>query len=69
MDSILIKIAYLSLHGANAKEHAVFKELTRVRQYFAKIKALETQPEEDTKPAMKLDQQAARRFITHSLVC
>lgn len=69
MDSILIEIAYLSLHGANAKEHPVFKELTRVRQYFAKIKALENPPEEEAKPTMKLDQQAARRFITHGLVC
>lgn len=66
---MLIKIAYLNLHGTNAKEHPVFKELTRVRQYFVKIKALETPPEEEAKPTMKLDQQAARRFITHGLVC
>ncbi|KUL83925.1 hypothetical protein ZTR_06831 [Talaromyces verruculosus] len=59
--------SYLTLHGTNAKEHPVFKELTRVRQYFVKIKALETPPEEEAKPTMKLDQQAARRFIAHGL--
>ena len=69
MRQLLIGIAYLKLHGTNAKEHPVFKELTRVRQYFVKIKALETPPEEEAKPTMKLDQQAARRFIAHGLVC
>ncbi|KMU80648.1 exosome-associated family protein [Coccidioides immitis RMSCC 3703] len=53
------------LHGVNAKEHSVFKELTRVKQYFAKIKNLETVPE---KPTMTLDKQAAARFIKHGLV-
>lgn len=60
------KIAYLRLHGVNAKEHPVFKELTRVKQYFEKIKALETEPEKRT---MALDKQAASRFIKHGLVC
>lgn len=67
---LLIDIAYLTLHGTNAQEHPVFKELTRVKQYYAKIKALESPPpEEEAKPTMKLDQQAARRFIAHGLVC
>lgn len=57
--------AYLRLHGVNAKEHPVFRELTRVKQYFEKIKALETEPEERT---MTLDKQAAGRFIKHGLV-
>lgn len=61
--------AYLKIHGIKAQEHPVFKELARVRQYFAKIKKLEDGPEEEAKPSMKLDQQAARRFINHSLVC
>lgn len=43
----------------------MFRELTRVRQYFEKIKALET-PQE--KPSMTLDKQAAGRFIKHGLV-
>ncbi|EEA19587.1 hypothetical protein TMatcc_009727 [Talaromyces marneffei ATCC 18224] len=60
--------SYLTLHGTNAQEHPVFKELTRVKQYYAKIKALESPPpEEEAKPTMKLDQQAARRFIAHGL--
>jgi exosome complex protein LRP1 len=66
---LLTEIAYLKLHGTKAQEHPVFKELTRVKQYFAKIKALESPPEEEAKPTMKLDQQAARRFIKHGLVC
>ncbi|CAL3968376.1 unnamed protein product, partial [Diplocarpon coronariae] len=36
---------YLRLHGVNAREHPVFKELTRVKQYFDKIKAAETPAE------------------------
>ncbi|KAJ9252343.1 hypothetical protein DTO207G8_1942 [Paecilomyces variotii] len=56
--------SYLRLHGVNAKEHPVFRELTRVKQYFEKIKALETEPEERT---MTLDKQAAGRFIKHGL--
>lgn len=57
--------AYLRLQGVNAKEHPVFKELTRVKQYFTKIKDLETVPE---KPTMTIDKQAVARFIKHGLV-
>lgn len=57
--------AYLRLKGVDAKQHPVFRELTRVRQYFEKIKALETEPEQ---PTMKLDKAAAGRFIKHGLV-
>lgn len=49
----------------DAKQHPVFRELTRVKQYFEKIKALETEPEERT---MTLDKAAAGRFIKHGLV-
>ena len=49
----------------DAKQHPVFRELTRVKQYFEKIKALETEPEE--RP-MTLDKGAAGRFIKHGLV-
>ncbi|GAB1196021.1 hypothetical protein APSETT444_005287 [Aspergillus pseudonomiae] len=55
---------YLRLHGVNAKEHPVFRELTRVKQYFEKIKALEAEPEQRT---LTLDKQAASRFIKHGL--
>ncbi|KAJ5114687.1 hypothetical protein NUU61_000446 [Penicillium alfredii] len=57
--------SYLRLHGTDAKQHPVFRELTRVRQYFEKIKALETEPEQ--RP-MTLDKEAAGRFIKHGLV-
>ncbi|KAL2786559.1 Sas10/Utp3/C1D family-domain-containing protein [Aspergillus keveii] len=56
--------SYLRLHGVNAKEHPVFRELTRVKQYFEKIKTLESAPEQRT---MVLDKQAAGRFIKHGL--
>ncbi|KAL2009167.1 hypothetical protein VTN00DRAFT_7361 [Thermoascus crustaceus] len=62
LESLLF--SYLRLHGVDAKEHPVFKELTRVKQYFEKIKALETEPEKRT---MSLDKQAAGRFIKHGL--
>lgn len=49
----------------DAKQHPVYRELTRVRQYFDKIKALESEPEQRT---MVLDKAAAGRFIKHGLV-
>ncbi|KAK9860922.1 hypothetical protein MYU51_006323 [Penicillium brevicompactum] len=56
--------SYLRLRGVDAKQHQVFTELTRVKGYFAKIKNLETEPEE--RP-MTLDKGAAGRFIKHGL--
>ena len=56
--------AYLNLNGVNAKEHAVFTELTRVRQYFQKIKQVEDAP---IKPNQSLDKAAANRFIKAGL--
>ncbi|KAJ5162345.1 hypothetical protein N7492_007737 [Penicillium capsulatum] len=56
--------SYVRLHGEDAKQHPVFRELTRVKQYFEKIKALETEPEQ--RP-MTLDKAAAGRFIKHGL--
>ncbi|OOQ90697.1 putative exosome-associated protein [Penicillium brasilianum] len=56
--------SYLRLRGVQAKQHPVFREITRVKQYFDKIKALETEPEQ--RP-MVLDKAAAGRFIKHSL--
>ncbi|KAI1478256.1 C1D-domain-containing protein [Daldinia eschscholtzii] len=54
----------LRLNGVDAKEHPVFKELTRVRQYFDKIKNIETPPE---KPEQTLNKEAAIRFIKADL--
>lgn len=59
-------IAYLNLRGEDPKAHAVWRELTRLRQYFDKIKTAETGPEQRT---MTLDKEAANRFIKHGLVC
>ncbi|KAJ5572855.1 hypothetical protein N7450_009839 [Penicillium hetheringtonii] len=56
--------SYLRLKGVDAKQHPVWTELTRVKQYLAKIKALETEPEQRT---MTLDKAAAGRFIKHGL--
>jgi len=56
--------SYLRLRGVDPREHLVYRELTRVKQYFEKIKVLETGPEKRT---MTLDKQAADRFIKHGL--
>ncbi|KAK7552304.1 Sas10/Utp3/C1D family-domain-containing protein [Phyllosticta citricarpa] len=62
IESILF--SHLSLNGVKAKEHAVFTELTRVRQYFQKIKEIESGP---AKPTQRLDVPAANRFISAGL--
>lgn len=59
------RIAALRLNGVDAKDHAIFTELTRVRQYFAKIQKIETPtPERDN----SVDTRAAIRFIRKDLV-
>ncbi len=60
-------LAYLRLNGVNAREHPVFTELTRVKQYFEKIKKAEFPPEKPERN-IALDKRAAARFITASLV-
>ncbi|KAL2037916.1 hypothetical protein N7G274_009391 [Stereocaulon virgatum] len=62
IESILF--SYLRLNGVNAKEHPVFRELTRLKQYFEKIKAAESA---GSNPTTKLDKAAAGRFIKHAL--
>ncbi|KAK8064952.1 hypothetical protein PG994_007590 [Apiospora phragmitis] len=54
----------LRLNAVDAKNHPVFKELTRVRQYFDKIKNIETPPE---KPEQTLNKGAAISFIRSGL--
>lgn len=61
-------LGYLKLHGTNVKEHPIFRELTRVRQYFEKLEQAEKKPTEE-QPTTKLDKEAANRFIKHGLVC
>ncbi|KAH9206608.1 Sas10/Utp3/C1D family-domain-containing protein [Leptodontidium sp. 2 PMI_412] len=55
--------SYLRLNGIKAREHPVFKELTRVKQYFDKIKAIETPVERN----MAVDKAAVARFIKAGL--
>ena len=62
IESILF--SSLRLNGVNAKQHAVFQELSRVKQYFAKIKTVETGGE---KRVNVLDKKAAVRFIRAGL--
>lgn len=54
----------MRINSVDAKNHPVFKELTRIRQYFEKIKNIENPPQ---KPDVKLDKQAAIRFIRADL--
>lgn len=54
----------LRLQGIDAKAHPIFTELTRVKQYFAKIKAAEEPPAQRTHT---LDTQAVIRFIKADL--
>ncbi|CAD6592483.1 MAG: hypothetical protein ASARMPRED_006306 [Alectoria sarmentosa] len=62
IESILF--SYLRLNDVNSKEHPVFRELTRVKQYFEKIKATESA---ETKQNVTLDKAAAGRFIKQAL--
>ena len=59
-------IAFLRLNGVNAKEHPVFRELTRLKQYFEKIKIAETG--EVKRENLSLNKSAAGRIIKHALV-
>lgn len=59
LESILF--SYLRLNGVNAKEHEVYKELARVKEYFSKISVAEGRGKGASQP--RLDKGAARRFI------
>lgn len=62
IESILFSA--LRLNGTDAKEHGVFKELTRVKEYFAKVKAAEGG---GPKRGMVVDKDAAGRMIKHTI--
>jgi len=64
VESILF--SYLRLNGVNAREHPVFRELSRVKQYFEKISAAEVHGNKIS-PNAQLDKAAADRFIRHAL--
>ena len=55
--------AYLRLKGVNAKEHPVYQELTRVKQYFGKIQKAENPEVSKPKPKLTVNKDAARRFV------
>lgn len=61
----LICIASLKLQGADAQNHAVFTELKRIQQYFAKIKAAE---EPEAQRNLTVNQEAAARMLKSDLV-
>ncbi len=58
--------AFLRLNGVKAKEHPIFRELARVKQYFDKLKHVENSGSK--RENLSLDKQAAGRFIKHALV-
>ncbi|CAF9931020.1 MAG: hypothetical protein HETSPECPRED_007773 [Heterodermia speciosa] len=59
-----IIFSFLRLNGINAKEHPVFRELTRVKLYFDKINNVES---DNSKRETTLNVPAAGRFINHAL--
>ncbi|KAM3421976.1 Exosome complex protein [Cercospora zeina] len=62
IESILF--SYIRLNGVDAKSHPVFQELTRVKEYFNKIKTAEAA---GVGSKNKLDKDAAGRFIKAGL--
>ncbi|KAK5133441.1 hypothetical protein LTR08_007683 [Meristemomyces frigidus] len=62
IESILFSA--LRLNGVDAKSHPVFQELTRVKEYFEKIKRAENA---GAKRNTAVDKDAAGRFIKHGL--
>jgi len=62
IESILFSA--LKLNGVDTRNHAVFTELARVKQYFDKIKEAEAKPQQ---PTVTLNKEAAGRFIKHGL--
>ncbi|KAH0565185.1 hypothetical protein GP486_001431 [Trichoglossum hirsutum] len=63
IESLVFSI--LKLDGVNSKEHPVFRELARVRQYYEKIKQVESSGTK--RDNLTLDKEAANRFIKHAL--
>lgn len=58
----------LQASGVNAKDHAIFPELARLKGYFGKIKEIEERGVKGSAEGRaKLDVGAAQRFIKHGL--
>ena len=62
-----MQLAYLRLNGVKAREHTIFTELTRVKQYFDKLKTAETPPTL-AKRELVLNKEVAKRFINADFV-
>lgn len=63
---LISHVASLRLNGVEvSKDHPVMTELTRIRQYFAKIQKIETPPAERENT---VNTSAAIRFIRNDLV-
>ncbi|EMD65293.1 hypothetical protein GGP41_010206 [Bipolaris sorokiniana] len=61
--------ASLTASGVNATEHAIFKEIARLRQYNSKIKEIEDRGiKGSAEGRARLDVAAAGRFIKHGLL-
>ena len=56
---------YVKIQGLNPKEHAVSEELERIKGYFSKLKLVQSKLKD--KPLLKVDKEAANRFIKHAL--
>ncbi|XP_062509359.1 nuclear nucleic acid-binding protein C1D-like [Corticium candelabrum] len=56
--------AFLMVQGVPPREHAVQKELDRVKQYMGKLKEIE---EKEMKPEKRLNKGAAQRFVRSAL--
>ena len=56
--------AFLTVQGVQPRDHAVKKELDRVRQYMGKLKEIE---EKEKKPEQRVNKDAAKRFVRNAL--
>ncbi|KAI9142989.1 Sas10/Utp3/C1D family-domain-containing protein [Paraphysoderma sedebokerense] len=54
---------YLKTQGIPTKDHQIMKEMGRIQSYFKKIKTVEG----SDKAKMRLEKEAAGRFIKHAL--
>ncbi|KAI4209456.1 MAG: hypothetical protein LQ351_007587 [Letrouitia transgressa] len=57
--------SYLRLHGVDAKAHAVWGELERVRGYFKKIKGVQEEGKGKEERTLRVDKGAAGRVVRH----
>ncbi|MCJ1314600.1 hypothetical protein MMC25_008282 [Agyrium rufum] len=57
--------SFIKLHGTDAREHPVYVELTRVKQYYEKLGEVESTDHQRSRAS--LDKEAAARFIKHDL--